>query len=533
MKRDFTALQDGAFDLLVVGGGIYGAWTAYDAALRGLKVALVERDDWAAGTSSASSKLIHGGLRYLRHLWVRTVQKSLRERRTLTHIAPHQVRPLRFLFPTYRQHPVNRLSIWFGLTLYDLLAGGNQPVAHHRSLGREAVAKGYPFLRTDTLAGGFFYGDCGTDDARLALEVVDAAQRAGAVVVNHAQVTELLRAGGRVVGAAVVDREGGATVKVEARVTVGATGPWSRALLAGTTRGRLCRFTKGVHLVLPALPCSDAMLLVAASDGRVFFLIPWYGKTLVGTTDTAYEGDPDAVAVEQSDVDYLLSELRVHVPGLEWEESDILGRFAGLRTLRNVHGVAPSAVTREWRLESPEPGLLLPVGGKLTSARVDAGRIVAGVLKALGRPIGPLPTDRPLPWAPEGPFGPWQAAMKTAGVALGLDDETAHWATHRFGARVVDLHALLRERPDLARRVVATAPFCRGELLLAAREEMAVTLADTLRRRVPATLFAAIDHTIAADAAALMGEVLGWDATRQARAIAEFLGTGGVGGAGS
>jgi len=526
MKRDFAALRDGPFDLLVVGGGIYGAWTAYDAALRGLKVALVERDDWAAGTSSASSKLIHGGLRYLRHLWVRTVQKSLLERRTLTRIAPHQVRPLRFLFPTYRHHPVNRLSIWFGLTLYDLLAGRDQPVARHRTLRRESVAKAYPFLRTDTLAGGFFYGDCGTDDARLTLEVVDAAQRAGAVVVNHAQATELLRAGGRVVGAAVVDRDGGATAEVQARVTVGATGPWSRALLAGATRGRLCRFTKGVHLVLPALPCSDAMLLVAASDGRVFFLIPWYGKTLVGTTDTAYEGDPDDVAVEQGDVDYLLSELRVHVPGLGWEESDILGRFAGLRTLRNVHGVAPSAVTREWRLESPEPGLLLPVGGKLTSARVDAGRIVAGALKALGRPVGPSPTDRPLPWAPEGAFAPWQAAMQAAGVGLGLDDETAHWATHRFGARVVDLHALLRERPDLARRVVATAPFCRGEILLAAREEMAITLADTLRRRVPVALFAAIDRTIAADAAALMGEALGWDAARQGHAVAEFLPAG-------
>jgi glycerol-3-phosphate dehydrogenase len=525
VNRDFAALQDGPVDLLVVGGGIYGAWTAYDAALRGLRVALVERDDWASGTSSASSKLIHGGLRYLRHMWLRTVQKSLLERRTLTRIAPHQVRPLRFLFPTYRDHPVNRLSITVGLTLYDLLAGRHQPVARHRSLRRQTVAKAYPFLRTDALAGGFFYGDCGTDDARLALEVVDAAQRAGAVVVNHARVVELLRAGGRVVGAAVVDQEGGATVEVQARVTVGATGPWSRALLGNTTRGRLCRFTKGVHLVLPPLPCDDAMLLVAASDNRVFFLIPWYGRTLVGTTDTAYEGDPDRVAVEQTDVDYLLSELRVHVPGLGWDESHVLGRFAGLRTLRNVHGVAPSAVTREWRLESPEPGLLLPVGGKLTSARVDAGRIVAGVLKALGRPAGPLPTDRPLPWVPAGRFDPWQEEMVAAGIAAGLDAETSHWATHRFGARVVGLHALVGERPDLARRVVAAAPFCRGEIVLAARDEMAITLADTLRRRLPATLFGTIDRQIATDAAALMGEVLGWDTARQQRAVADFLAT--------
>jgi glycerol-3-phosphate dehydrogenase len=524
MKRDFAALRDGPFDLLVVGGGIYGAWTAYDAALRGLRVALVERTDWASGTSSASSKLIHGGLRYLRHLWVRTVQKSLLERRTLSRIAPHQVRPLRFLFPTYRHQPVNRLSIWFGLTLYDLLAGRNQPVARHRTLRREAVAKAYPFLRTDALAGGFFYGDCGTDDARLTLEVVDAARRAGALVVNHAPVAELLRARGRVAGGAVADATTGATIEVQAAVTVVAAGPWSRTLLDGTTRGRLCRFTKGVHLVLPALPCSDALLLVAASDGRVFFLIPWYGKTLVGTTDTAYDGAPDAVRVEQADVDYLLSELRVHVPGLGWEESDILGRFAGLRTLRNVGGVTPSAVTREWRLESPEPGLLLPVGGKLTSARVDAGRVVAGVLKALGRRVGHLPTDRPLPWAPEGSFTPWQGAMQAAGVAAGLDEETALWTAHRFGARVTDLHDLVRARPDLARRVVATAPFCRGEICLAARDEMATTLEDALRRRLPATLFAPIDGAVAGDAAALMGEALGWDAARRRREVADFLG---------
>jgi glycerol-3-phosphate dehydrogenase len=529
VKRDFDRLRDGPFDLLVVGGGIYGAWTAYDATLRGLRVALVERTDWAAGTSSASSKLIHGGLRYLRHLWLRTVQKSLLERRTLTDIAPHQVRPLRFLFPSYRSQPVNRLSITFGLILYDLLAGRDQPVARHRTLGREAVAKAYPFLRTDALSGGFFYGDCGTDDARLTLEVVDAAQRAGAVVVNHAPVAELLRAGGRVVGGAVTDAVTGASVEVQATVTVVAAGPWSRGLMDGTTRGRLCRFTKGVHLVMPALPCSDAMLLVAASDGRVFFLIPWYGKTLVGTTDTAYDGDPDAVGVEETDVDYLLSELRVHVPGLGWRESDILGRFAGLRTLRNVHGVAPSAVTREWRLESPEPGLLLPVGGKLTSARVDAGRVVAGVLKSLGRPVGPVPTERPLPWAPDGPFATWQAAMAGEGVAAGLDAETARWATHRFGTRVKDLHDLVRSNAELAQRVVATAPFCRGEIVLAARDEMAATLEDALRRRMPATLFAAVDAAVAGDAADLMGEELGWDAARRRREVAAFLGGAGSG----
>ncbi len=524
MKRDFDCLRDAPFDLLVVGGGIYGAWTALDGALRGLKVALVERDDWGAGTSSASSKLIHGGLRYLQHLHLKLVHKSLAERRLLATLAPHQVRPLRFLFPTDGGFAGRRL-LGAGLTLYDLLAGTGQPVIGHRGLSRTAVAAAYPYLDTGRLTGAFTYGDCGTDDARLTCEVVDGAWRAGAAGVNRARVEELLVAGGRVVGARVADGESDANLEVEARLTVLAAGPWAEGILPRAARRHTyARYTKGVHLVMGPLPTDGALLLVARSDGRVFFVIPWYGRTLVGTTDTDYLGDPSQVAVEPADIDYLLTELRAHCPGLGWDESSILGSFAGLRTLRHVDGVSPSAVSREWHLATPMAGLLMPVGGKLTAARADAAKIVRRALRLLGRSDGVSPTrHRPLPWAPPLPFESWLAEESAASTALGLDRETAHWAAHRFGTRLADLHALVGGDPTLARRLTPGAPFCRAEVVLAARDEMARGLEDALRRRMPATLLATLDPPTAADAAALMGGVLGWSGERQAAEVAAFL----------
>ncbi|NCO57000.1 MAG: FAD-dependent oxidoreductase [Nitrospirae bacterium CG18_big_fil_WC_8_21_14_2_50_70_55] len=524
MRRDFDRLRDSPFDLLVVGGGIYGAWTALDGALRGLKVALVERDDWAAGTSSSSSKLIHGGLRYLQHFHFNLVHKSLAERRLLSTLAPHQIRPLRFLLPTTTGF-VGRRFLATGLALYDLLAGPGQPVPGHDRLAPIAVAARYPYLDGDRLTGAFTYGDCGTDDARLTCEVVDGAWRAGAAVVNRARVEELLVAGGRVVGAQVTDGESGAAVEVAARLTVLAAGPWAEALLPAGVRARThVWYTKGVHLVMGELPGNDALLLVARSDGRVFFVIPWYGRALVGTTDTAYHGDPSEVAVAPADIDYLLSELRAHAPGLGWDESSIAGSFAGLRTLQGGDGLSPSAVSREWRLARPLAGLLMPVGGKLTAARADAAKIVRVGLRLLGRPDGVSPTrHRPLPWAPPAPFASWLAEQSAASRVLGLDPETAHWAAHRFGTRMADLHALVRDDPTLARRLTPAAPFCRAEVVLAARDEMARGLEDALRRRMPATLLATLDAATAADAAALMGGELGWAAARQAAEVATFL----------
>ena len=516
MRRDFARL-DAAFDLLVIGGGVYGAWIAYDAALRGLSVALVEREDWAAGTSSASSKLIHGGLRYLEHGEVGLVAKALRERGRLMRLAPHRVRAQRFLLPLYAGMRPGRLPLAAGLRAYDLLAGARPDVAAHRAFASSELLTRAPFLRADELRGGFAYSDATEDDARFTLELVAGALAAGACAVNQAEAVDLLRAGGRVMGARVRDRLGGAIAELRASVVVDASGAWAARTSARTLR---VRHTKGVHLALPPLPHDDAFLLRAPRDGRVFFLIPWYGATLVGTTDSDWSGDPASVRTEPADIAYLLDAVAHTCPGLGWGVGDVRATFAGLRTLRGAAG-SPSSVSREWELLAPEPGLLLPLGGKFTSARVEAAHTVDRVQLLRGRDAGACPTlHRRFPWAPR-EWSAWSIDRAGAGIAAGLDAETAATATRRFGRRVDDLHTLLRARPALTRRVVPEAPFCLAETILAVRDEMALTLRDVLRRRVPVLTVARPSLTTLAEVAALIGVELGWDAARQAAEVAQ------------
>jgi glycerol-3-phosphate dehydrogenase len=364
-----------AYDVVVVGGGIYGAWTALESALRGQRVALIERRDWASGTSRASSKLIHGGLRYLEHGDFGLVRKALRERSRLLRLAPHRVRPLRFVVPVTRQGRLNRAQLHAGLWLYDTLAGDLAGVERAAAWRRRDLLAAAPFLAADDLVAGFTYGDAGTDDAALTRDIVAAAQEAGALCVAQTPIAALLRAGGRVSGVATESGQ-----QIQARTTVLTAGPWAFSL-AGLDPRREARFTQGIHLVLPPLPLAapltqadTAFLLTAPQDGRVFFLIPWQGGTMVGTTDTDFSGDPDAVAVREEDVAYLLAAVAATCPGLGWRASDIRDSWVGLRTLQ-AGGRQASALTREWDLRRPEPGLLLPVGGKLTSARVEAVHI--------------------------------------------------------------------------------------------------------------------------------------------------------------
>mgnify|MGYP000280093739 CR=1 FL=1 len=372
-----------AVDVCVVGGGIYGAWTALEARLRGLSVALVERRDWASGTSRASSKLVHGGLRYLEQGRIGLVRTALRERGLLLRLAPHRVRPLTFLVPVTRRGRLTRAHLHLGLRAYDWLAGRDAGVPRMAALSRAATLAGAPFLDAGGLVAGFTYGDAGTDDAALVRDVVAAAQAAGAACAAPAPVVGLERAGGRVAG---VRLDGGRTVA--ARATVLAAGPWACAL-AGLDPRRHVRFTKGVHIELPPLPLAPpfaggatALLLTAPQDGRVFFAIPWRGGCMVGTTDTPYEGDPDGAAVGEDDIAYLLAALAAACPGLGYGRRDVRAAWCGLRTLAAGSGSA-SSLSREWSLLAPAPGLWLPIGGKLTTARADAVRLVDAVCAGL------------------------------------------------------------------------------------------------------------------------------------------------------
>lgn len=523
MKRDVAALANGPFDLLVIGGGIYGAWIAYDAALRGLRVALVEQNDWASGTSSASSKLIHGGLRYLEYGWLNLVRKSLRERGRLLHLAPHRVQPLRFLLPVYEGDRAGPLKLKAGLTIYDLLAGQFR-MQGHRQMTPEQMLHECPFLYDRNLVAGFAYSDCGEDDARFTLEVVAGAVQAGAVAVNGVRVNALLRTGDTVHGAAVLDQESRRTFEVQARMTVNATGAWGVHLADLQKRyGGAVRYTKGAHLVMPKMPISEALLLTAASDKRVFFLIPWYGTTLLGTTDTDYRGDPAKVRVEPEDIDYLLHEAVMHCPGLEWHLGKIRGEFAGLRTLRSADARHPSAVNREWSLDEPLQNLLFPIGGKFTSARVEADQTVSRIMYRLKLPAVRCPTAlRPFPWKPEHNWKQWSMLQQTNGRALGLDVETAATCVRRFGTTVKSLYAIIRERPELAQRIVPDLPFCKAEIAHGAANEMARTLSDLLRRRIPLSILSRLTPEMISEAADLARPILGWTSLRREQEIASL-----------
>jgi glycerol-3-phosphate dehydrogenase len=522
VKRDFSRLAEGPFELLVIGGGIYGCWAAYDAALRGLKTAVIEKEDWASATSSASSKLIHGGLRYLERFQVGLVRKSLAERKLLTRLGPHRVHPLRFVLPIYRDTRVGRFRMRAGLWLYDLLAGSDQPVAPHRYYARDSLLALHPHLEPAGLRGGFTYGDCGTDDARMALEVVDGALDAGAVAVNRACATELLLENDRAVGARVVDVETNETVEVRADAVLNCAGPWG-AELVHRSRPRAVppvRRTKGVHLVMPALPSDDGVLIIT-HDGRVVFLIPWEGRTLLGTTDTDYNGDPDLVAVKSGDVDYLLGMANSILLDSPWGREDVIGAFAGLRTLSGG-SASPSALSRELVVSEPIPGLVTPIGGKYTSSRTDSVRLVDRVAKKLDQSWLPRAThERPFPWAPPGDLAVWRRDTLTRGYELGLDEPTVTACQRRYGSRVEELFALVAERPELALPFVPDAPVCAGELVHAARCEMARTLEDVVRRRIPLVLVSRMQGDAPRRAAELVGAELGWKPARIAAETAE------------
>ncbi len=563
MKRDFAALQ-GEFDLLVCGGGIYGAWTAYDAALRGLRVALVERGDWASATSSSSSKLIHGGLRYLETYNFKLVRKALRERRMLLRAAPHRVWPLRFGVPVYTDSRNGILKLKAGLTLYDMLAGFPEEHMRHRHHGHEAFSAHFPFLDEADLRGGFTYGDAQTDDARLVLELVAGAMTHGAVCVNYARLVAWNEENGRVCGATVQDAKGEATLQVRARQCVSTVGKWT----AATEPGRAwCRLSKGVHLVLPALPTdghrivssldddcpplpnpdgttshstkpasgqvagylplagegasaslrdsqvNEAILLTAKEDGRVFFIVPWYGRTLLGTTDTDYRGDINRVAVEAADVQYLLDAANRYLK-TAWTQADIVCSYAGVRAMKQSDADRPSDVSRDWELKTAGNGLHYAIGGKLTSAREDATVIVDAVCTQLGVAT-PCATDgRDLPWKPQQDFAVWKEEAGIKARNAGIDAESAKWLLRRHGARVEQVFRIIDEKPQLAARVVPDLPFIYADLLFCARDEMAVHLSDLLRRRMPLLILAKLDTDELCHLAELVAPELGWEADR-------------------
>jgi glycerol-3-phosphate dehydrogenase len=508
MQRRFCDLKNRTFDLLVVGGGVYGAWTAYDAALRGLSVALVEQGDWAGATSSASTKLIHGGLRYLEQGNLKLVRKALAERRRLMRNCPHRVRPLRFGIPVYAGSRLKGWRLRLGLSLYGWLGGspGFGKEAHSH-LPREEFIRRFPWIRAEALESGALYGDAQTDDMRFVLELVDGALKAGAVCVNYGAVVDYRDENGRAVGAIVKDRVCGEQTVVNARCIVRTTGPW--LALPG-----LCRLSKGVHLIMPPLPGEDALLFFSEADGRVIFLIPWYGFTLLGTTDTDYHGDPDNAGVEPEDVAYLLEAANRVLGAVRWDASQVLGGFAGLRVLRGGADAWSYSLRRDWSLEESADGTLVSVGGKLTSARQDAAAIVDRVCGRLGVRKSSATGTLPFPWAPAEDYAAWSREILARGRRLGLGDEDVRWLGFRHGRRIDEIYAAVERNPALGARIFPETPCIRADLVHCARNEMVVHLEDLLRRRMPLLLLHRFDRAEAEALASEVAPLLEWDEPR-------------------
>ena len=481
------AIGSGTLDLLVIGGGITGCGTARDAAMRGLRTALVERDDFASGTSSRSSRLIHGGLRYLEHGEFHLVFEASRERRTLLRVAPALVRPLRFTWPVYRGARVPRWQLRAALMLYDGLALFRNIERHHmRSVA--ALEALEPRLRREGLLGGATYYDAAADDARLTLANARAAADAGAFVANHAEVRALIVEQGAVRGAEIECALSGRVIRAAARCVVNAAGPWSDRVrrLADPKATAGLHGTKGAHIAVPRARVgnAEAIAITHPRDGRVMFILPWREFAIIGTTDTEDHGSLDDVRATNDDIAYLLEAANYYVPTAGLEARDVVAAWAGIRPL--VAGVATStaALSREHAIALSTPGMLTVTGGKLTTARLMAAQIVDRAERLLGRP-------------------PRRAPTETAPLS---DDEGA------AGASDVDATLLT---PALSYRW--------GDVCRAVTREMALTIADVLVRRIPLA-FETADHgvSLAPAVARAMAPLLGWPPERERGEIARY-----------
>jgi len=484
------------FDLLVAGSGIVGAGIASEAARLGLRVALVDRSDFGGATSSASSKLIHGGLRYLRLGDVKLVREAHAERRALLRIvAPHLVRRIPFLFPIYRGGPYRPATIQAGLWTYSTLAGEKLGGLVKPERARRSV----PALRLEGLRGCGVYQDAWTHDGRLCLANVTAAAEAGATVLNYAEVVELRTVDGAVRGAEVRDRLSGESVGVEARAVVNATGPWLDELRRLEQPGIAAygQLSKGVHVTLPLDEPWSSALTIPHDQVRVTFAYPWEGMLLLGTTDTPYEGDPADVTATDEDVDTVLAEAGVAVDGSLLRKDRVLATYAGLRVLPHTDGSTVDA-RRETAILVGKGGMLTVAGGKLTTYRHIARDALQHLAPALG--LGEV-TSPPVPLP-----GATDAGNVAARLVRGWDLEpavAAHLA-HFYGSRADRVVGLAADRPELLERLHPQAPDIAAQVVFAAAEEWATSAADVIHRRTTLAARGLADAAVASRVEAIL-----------------------------
>lgn len=518
-------------DVLVIGGGVVGAGAALDAATRGLSVGLVEARDYASGTSSRSSKLIHGGLRYLEMLDFRLVAEALAERSLLLdRLAPHLVKPVPFLYPLTR--PVwERLYAGAGVLMYDAMAalsGRSRGVPRHRHLTRTAARKIMPALRKDALTGAIQYYDGQVDDARYTVFLARTAAAYGARVASRTRVVDLLREGDRVVGARITELETGETYDVRAKQVINATGVWTddTQQMAGERGQFHVRASKGIHLVVPRDRIRGESGLILRTETSVLFVIGWGRHWIIGTTDTDWDLSKDHPAASLEDIDYLLEHVnRVLVEPLTRE--DVEGVYAGLRPLLAGESEATSKLSREHAVSTATKGLVVIAGGKYTTYRVMAADAVDAAVESmsaqLGRRVPPSCTDEVPLLGADGYEALWNQRTSLAG-RHGLGVGRVEHLLNRYGSLALELLDLIAGRPDLAAALTGADDYLRAEVVYAVTHEGARHLDDVIARRTRIsieTFDRGVD--VAEEVAELMGAELGWSEEQRVREVDHYL----------
>ncbi|MEX5717126.1 glycerol-3-phosphate dehydrogenase/oxidase [Geodermatophilus maliterrae] len=509
-------------DVLVIGGGVVGAGAALDAVTRGLKVGLVEARDYAAGTSSRSSKLFHGGLRYLEQFDFGLVFEALRERRlVLDTLCPHLARPVPFIYPLQKR--IDRAYVGLGIGVYDVMGAGRGVPGHLRHLGRRKTAESFPSGRRSAIRGAVRFYEGQVDDARHTMMLARTAAAYGALCVNSTRVTEFLRESDRIAGVRVRDLEGGGEFPIRAQQVINAAGVWTdeiQQMVGG--RGQFqVRASKGVHLVVPRNRINSATGVITRTEKSLLFIIPWGSHWIIGTTDTEWDLDLAHPAASSNDIDYLLE----HANGLLQDpltREDVVGVYAGLRPLLSGESEATSKLSREHAVASPVRGLTVIAGGKYTTYRVMAKDAVDSAVHGLERTVPPSITERiPLVGA-EGYLAAHNARRLTA-ERTGLPLSTVEHLLGRYGTLSGELFDLISEHPALREPLAGAPEYLKVEALYAVSHEGALHLDDVLTRRTRISIEVP-DRGVAAarDVAEIVAPLLGWDAEHVEREVAHY-----------
>ncbi|NCX35708.1 MAG: glycerol-3-phosphate dehydrogenase [Actinobacteria bacterium] len=519
------ALKNDEFDILVIGGGINGAGIALDAASRGLKVALVEMSDFAAGTSSKSSKLIHGGLRYLEQYDFKLVREALQERELMvTTLAPHLVKPVSFLYPLHEKFK-ERTYVGAGMALYDALRGFKRALPWHKHISQKELSEVAPSLRLDLITGGYQYFDAQVDDARHTMMIARTAAKYGAIITTRTSCKSLIREGRKVQGAVIVDTESGEEITVKAKCTIMAAGVWTDSLYDsfGIKPGYRVRMSKGAHIVVPGSAIKSNTGVIIKTELSVLFIIPWGDKWIVGTTDTDYNDDPAAPLATREDVNYILTQAnRVLEPKLD--KSQVIGVFAGLRPLVSSDpDSATTELSREHVVDHPVPGFVTIAGGKYTTYRVMSEDAVDSAVSDLMRIVPDSCTEG---LAIIGADGYSVLLNKADDLAsdYGVSSSTILHLLERYGSLFHEVLEPAILDKNWSKPIVESLPYLRAEILYAVTHEGARSIDDVLSRRTRISFEASDQGTsVVEEVGEIISKVLGWNKTQTQASIDEYL----------